>query len=67
MTHCWPMFMLRMESCFLDAPGVYVKTFLVNLLLAKIRKGKIIAVAVASSGVAATLLAEEKLLIPLSN
>ncbi|CAK1594996.1 unnamed protein product [Parnassius mnemosyne] len=41
---------------FLDAPGGTGKTFLINLLLAKIRSEKKIAVAVASSGIAATLL-----------
>ncbi|XP_060801784.1 uncharacterized protein LOC132902069 [Amyelois transitella] len=41
---------------FLDAPGGTGKTFLLNLLLAQIRKDKGIAVAVASSGIAATLL-----------
>ncbi|KIH61447.1 hypothetical protein ANCDUO_08283 [Ancylostoma duodenale] len=41
---------------FLDAPGGTGKTFLINLLLAEIRKQNEIAVAVASSGIAATLL-----------
>ncbi|XP_037871618.1 uncharacterized protein LOC119629558 [Bombyx mori] len=41
---------------FLDAPGGTGKTFLLNLLLAQIRKDKGIAVVVASSGIAATLL-----------
>ncbi|KIH68828.1 hypothetical protein ANCDUO_00835 [Ancylostoma duodenale] len=41
---------------FLDALGGTGKTFLVNLLLAEIRKRNEIAVAVASSGIAATLL-----------
>ncbi|XP_074115778.1 ATP-dependent DNA helicase PIF1-like [Cotesia typhae] len=41
---------------FLDAPGGTGKTFLINLLLAKIRSVKNIAVAVASSGIAATLI-----------
>ncbi|GFY23143.1 ATP-dependent DNA helicase [Trichonephila clavipes] len=45
---------------FLDAPGGTGKTFLINLLLAKIRSEKKIAVAVASSGIAATLLHEGK-------
>ncbi|UYV61137.1 hypothetical protein LAZ67_1003546 [Cordylochernes scorpioides] len=40
---------------FLDAPGG--KTFLLNLLLAMVRKEQNIAIAVASSGIAATLLA----------
>ena len=39
---------------FLDAPGGTGKTFVINLLLAKIRKKKN-ALAVASSGTAATL------------
>ncbi|KAI0236601.1 hypothetical protein LSAT2_012831, partial [Lamellibrachia satsuma] len=41
---------------FLDAPGGTGKTFLSNLLLAKIRQQRNIAIAVASSGIAATLL-----------
>ena len=41
---------------FLDAPGGTGKTFLLNLLLARVRQEKEIAVAVASSGIAATLL-----------
>lgn len=41
---------------FLDAPGGTGKTFLINLLLAKVRLNKEIALAVASSGIAATLL-----------
>ena len=41
---------------FLDAPGGTGKTFVLNLLLAKIRQQKRIALAVASSGIAATLL-----------
>ncbi|RCN45090.1 hypothetical protein ANCCAN_08900 [Ancylostoma caninum] len=41
---------------FLDAPGETGKTFLTNLLLAEVRKQNEIAVAVASSGIAATLL-----------
>lgn len=41
---------------FLDAPGGTGKTFLINLLLAKIRSNHGIAVAAASSGIAATLL-----------
>lgn len=41
---------------FLDAPGGTGKTFLLNLVLAKIRSQKKIAFAVASSGIAATLL-----------
>ena len=41
---------------FLYAPGGTGKTFLTNLLLAKVRFNKKIALAVASSGIAATLL-----------
>ncbi|XP_025409936.1 uncharacterized protein LOC112683234 [Sipha flava] len=44
------------NSFFLDAPEGTGKTFLINLLLAKIRTDRIIALAVASSGIAATLL-----------
>jgi hypothetical protein len=40
---------------FLDAPGGIGKTFVINLLLAKIRQQSKIAIAVASSGIAATL------------
>jgi len=40
----------------LDSPGGTGKTFLLNLMLAFIRKDKGVSVAVASSGVAATLL-----------
>ncbi|XP_073532421.1 uncharacterized protein [Phyllobates terribilis] len=41
---------------FIDAPGGTGKTFVINLLLAKFRQQKKIALAVASSGIAATLL-----------
>lgn len=41
---------------FIDAPGGTGKTFLINLILAQVRKQDKIAVAVASSGIAATLL-----------
>lgn len=41
---------------FLDAPGGTGKTYLINLILAKIRSNRGIAIAVASSGIAATLL-----------
>jgi hypothetical protein len=41
---------------FLDAPGGTWKTFLINLLLAEIRMQNEIAVAIASSGISATLL-----------
>ena len=40
----------------MDSPGGTGKTFLINLLLAKVRGKKEIAFAVASSGIAATLL-----------
>ena len=46
----------RGELFFLDAPGGTGKTFLINLILAKLRHKKVIALAVASSGIAATLL-----------
>ena len=45
---------------FLDAPGGTGKTFLINLLLAKVRSQRKIALAVASSGIAATLLNGER-------
>lgn len=41
---------------FLDAPGGTGKTFLINLILAEIRTKKEIALALASSGIAATLM-----------
>ncbi|XP_036341751.1 uncharacterized protein LOC118751090, partial [Rhagoletis pomonella] len=41
---------------FLDAPGSTGKTFLINLILASVRMRNGIAVAVASSGIASTLL-----------
>ncbi|XP_045446746.1 uncharacterized protein LOC123654933 [Melitaea cinxia] len=41
---------------FLDAPGGTGKTFIINLLLAKVRSDRKIALAVASCGIAATLL-----------
>ncbi|KIH47496.1 hypothetical protein ANCDUO_22442 [Ancylostoma duodenale] len=41
---------------FLDAPGGTGKTFLINLLLAEVRKNNDIALAIASSGIASTLL-----------
>lgn len=41
---------------FIDAPGGTGKTFLINLILAKVRMEKGIALAVASSGIASTLL-----------
>ena len=44
------------EIFFLDAPGGTGKTFLIRLILAAIRSQKEIALALASSGIAATLL-----------
>ncbi|XP_043474431.1 uncharacterized protein LOC122506366 [Leptopilina heterotoma] len=44
------------QMFFLDAPGGTGKTFLINLILSKIRSERKIALAVASSGIAATLL-----------
>lgn len=41
---------------FLDAPGGTGKTFLLNLILARLRRDGIIAVAAAASGIAATML-----------
>jgi hypothetical protein len=41
---------------FLDAPGGTGKTFLINLLLAKVRQTGMVALAVAASGIATTLL-----------
>ena len=41
---------------FLDAPGGTAKTFVINLLLEKIRQQSKIAIAMASSGIATTLL-----------
>ena len=41
---------------FLDAPGGTGKTFLTNLLLAKVRSQRKFVLAIASSGIAATLL-----------
>ena len=56
---------------FLEAPGGTGKTFLLNLLLAAVRVKKQIALAVASSGIAATLLkggktAHSQLKLPLN-
>src|SRR6266480_1721463 len=55
---------------FVDGPGGYGKTFLFNMILAKIRSERGIAIAVASSGIAALLLdgrrtAHSKFKIPL--
>ncbi|XP_043474367.1 ATP-dependent DNA helicase pif1-like [Leptopilina heterotoma] len=44
------------QMFFLDAPGGTEKTFLIKLILAKVRSQGKIAIAVASSGIAATLL-----------
>lgn len=46
------------KAGFLDAPGGTGKTFITNLLLANIGQRKEIALAVASSGIAAALLPE---------
>jgi hypothetical protein len=43
---------------FLDAPGGTGKTFLISLFLAKVRQTGKIALAVAASGIAATLLTQ---------
>ena len=43
-------------SVFLDAPGGTGKTFLINLILCKVRLQNKVALAAASSGIAATLL-----------
>ncbi|XP_008180301.1 uncharacterized protein LOC103308537 [Acyrthosiphon pisum] len=43
-------------SFFLDAPGGTGKTFLISLILARIRSQNHIAIAIASSGIAVTLL-----------
>lgn len=45
---------------FIDAPGGTGKTFLINIILAKIRSTGKLAIAVASSGIAATLLSGGK-------
>jgi hypothetical protein len=45
---------------FLDAPGGTGKTFLINLLLAKIRSTGKVSLVVSSSGIAATLLSGGK-------
>ncbi|GBN60012.1 hypothetical protein AVEN_34898-1 [Araneus ventricosus] len=56
---------------FLDAPGGTGKSFLLNLLLAQIQKDNKVAIAVPSSGIAATLLDDGRtaysvLLLPLN-
>ncbi|XP_050665171.1 ATP-dependent DNA helicase pif1-like [Leptidea sinapis] len=45
---------------FLDAPGGTGKTFFINVILAKVRNNRGIALAVTSSGIAATLLMRGK-------
>lgn len=52
--------MLRRWFGFLDVPGGTGKTFLLNLLLAQIRKDKVVGVAVASFEIAYTLLSGER-------
>lgn len=44
------------EICFIDAPGGTGKTFICNLLLAKVRSTGSVALAISSSGIASTLL-----------
>ncbi|XP_026475762.1 uncharacterized protein LOC113380956 [Ctenocephalides felis] len=46
----------RADSFFLDAPGGTGKTFIISLILARVRSQNNIALAIASSGIAATLL-----------
>ena len=46
----------RSSNIFLDAPGGTGKSFVINTILKKIRSGGKIALATASSGIAATLL-----------
>lgn len=58
--HAYNTIIQQMESgrggiYFLDAPGGTGKTFLLNLILATVRSKSEIALAVASSGIAATL------------
>jgi PIF1 helicase. len=48
------------ENIFLDVPAGTGKTFLINLLLAKVRFDKKNALAVASSGIAATFFEGEQ-------
>ncbi|GBP11556.1 ATP-dependent DNA helicase RRM3 [Eumeta japonica] len=48
------------QMLFTDVPGGTGKTYLLNLLLTKVRSQGNIALAVASSGIAATLLVEER-------
>jgi len=45
---------------FLDAPGGTGKTFFINLLLAQIRSSDKVALAIASLGIAATLLSGDR-------
>ena len=60
--NCFCSLIERGEGCivFLDAPGGTGKTFLLNLILAKLRSENKIALATASSGIAATLLADRR-------
>ena len=43
---------------FVDGPGGYGKTFLFNIILAKVRSESNIAIAIASSGIASLLLTD---------
>ncbi len=52
---------------FLDAPGGTRKIFLINILLAQIRKDNHIALAVASSGIVSTLLFDGRIAHSASN
>lgn len=54
------LWLITRVNLFLDAPGGTGKTFLANLILAKVRQSGKIALAVASSGIAATLLSDGK-------
>ena len=56
MTYYCHQLIVSKGKYFLDVPGGTGKTFIINLLLAKVRFDKKIALAVASSGIAATLL-----------
>ena len=51
---------------FLDAPGGTCKTFLINLILAKLRSQHLVALATVSSGIAATLLAGGRTVVALA-
>ena len=56
MSYCTWWTKKSVEYFFLDAPGGTGNTFVINLLLAKIRQQSKIAIAMASSGIAAALL-----------